>query len=86
MTDRRLSPAHRIRARRPHRGAVVFTPYEQPPVKASKALAAAVVTVLGLVGVTLSDGATQLVAAVVQLLLVTFAVWRTVNRPKGPRP
>lgn len=73
-----------------HRGAAAGSPvpvrYEQPDVKASKAVVAAVVTVLGLLGVTLSDGATQLVVAVLQLVLVTYGVWRTVNAPKGPRP
>jgi hypothetical protein len=48
----------------------------------SKAIAAAVTSLLGLLGVTLSDGGQQLVVAVVTLAVVTFSVWRVRNHPK----
>ena len=53
--------------------------------KPTKAVVAAVLTLIGLLGVTLTDGQTQLVAAVVQLAVVTYAVWRTTNAPKPRR-
>jgi hypothetical protein len=53
--------------------------------KPTKAIVAAVLTLLGLVGVTVTDGTTQLVTAAVQLLLVTYGVWRAHNAPRRPR-
>jgi hypothetical protein len=57
----------------------------QPPADdttSSKALTAALLNLLGLLGVTLSDGTQQVVAAVVTLAVVTFGVWRVRNHPK----
>jgi hypothetical protein len=53
--------------------------------KPTKAIVAAVLTVLGLLGVTLTDGGSQLVAAIVQLVVVGYGVWRVPNRPKPKR-
>lgn len=49
--------------------------------KPTKAIVAAVLTLLGLIGVTVTDGTTQLVTAAVQLALVTYGVWRARNKP-----
>lgn len=57
-----------------------------PATKSTKALVAAVLTVLGLLGLQLTEGTTQLVVAIVQLLAVTYGVWRTHNGPKAQGP
>ena len=54
------------------------------PTKPSKAMVAAVVTALGLLGVRVTDGTAQVLVMVLQLALVVFGVWRTWNHPKSP--
>lgn len=54
----------------------------QSDTKSTKAIVAAIVTMLGSMGVVVSDGTIQLIAAGVQLVLVTFGVWRAHNAPK----
>jgi hypothetical protein len=75
--QRHLSPAELTRAKREVLAGI--------PTKPTKALVAALLTLLGLMGVTLTDGQTQLLMAAVQLLVVSYGVWRTVNAPKGDK-
>jgi hypothetical protein len=53
--------------------------------KATKAQLAAVVTILGLVGIHVTSGTAELIVGVVQLALVTFGVWRVRNAQKPPK-
>jgi hypothetical protein len=53
-----------------------------PATKSTKALVAAVLTLAGLLGIHLTDGTAQLVVAIVQLVAVTYGVWRAYNAPK----
>jgi hypothetical protein len=52
--------------------------------KPTKALVAAVVTLAGMVGITLTTGKAQAIVMVVQLVLVVYGVWRARNAPKPP--
>lgn len=56
----------------------------QLPTKPTKAYVAAVVTLLGLVGIHVTTGTAQAVVMVAQLLIVVYGVWRAANRPKLP--
>lgn len=57
---------------------------EQLPTKARKAYVAAVVTLLGLVGIQVTTGTAQALVMLGQLLLVVYGVWRTRNPAKLP--
>lgn len=54
------------------------------PTKPTKAVVAAVVTMLGLVGIHVTSGTAQLIVMVGQLVLVVFGVWRARNKPTHP--
>jgi hypothetical protein len=54
------------------------------PLKPTKALVAALITVAGLVGLQLTEGTAQLIVMAAQLVLVTYGVWRARNEPKEP--
>lgn len=93
----KLSRTHRNTRRRPAAGGLVSVPSEQGvvrvpasvltelPTKPSKALVAAVLTLAGLVGIHLTSGTAQAVVVVLQVVLVTYGVWRTRNVPKATR-
>lgn len=51
--------------------------------KPTKAYVAAVVTILGLVGIHVTAGTAQALVMVGQLVLVVYGVWRTHNAPKA---
>lgn len=70
------------RARARNAGASGIVPDVQT--KPTKALVALVVTLAGLAGIQLTDGAAQLVVMGLQLLLVVYGVWRARNAPKDP--
>ena len=55
-----------------------------PATKPTKAYVAAVVTILGLVGIQVTTGTAQVIVMVLQLVLVVYGVWRAYNRPKLP--
>lgn len=60
-------------------------PYVPAPTKPTKAIVAAVLSLLGAVGLTVSDGTTQIITGAVQVLIITYGVWRAVNRPRDGR-
>jgi len=55
---------------------------EQLPATSTKAMVAAVVTMLGLVGITVTTGTAQVIVMVAQLVLVVYGVWRARNHVK----
>jgi len=72
------------RVRRPRPAAAQTIHYAQT--KPSKAVTAAVITVAGLFGITLTDGTAQLIVMGLQLVAVVYGVWRTYNAPKRTVP
>lgn len=62
----------------------VARPPVQVPTKPSKAVVAAVITLLGLVGIQVTTGTAQALVMLGQLVLVVYGVWRTRNPPKLP--
>lgn len=50
--------------------------------KPNKALAAAITAMLAALGVTTTSGTTELVVAILGVLVNAYAVWRTYNPPK----
>jgi hypothetical protein len=56
---------------------------ETLPRKPTKAVVAALVTILGLVGIHVTTGTAQLLVMVAQLVVVVYGVWRARNRPKA---
>lgn len=83
----KLSRTHKNGRRRRQTAAGVSVPGEQIvwPTKPTKAYVAAVITLLGLVGIHLTTGTAQALVMVGQLLLVAYGVWRVHNHPKPPR-
>lgn len=76
-----LSGRHKNGRGRPPRPAGVSVRGEQPTT-ATKAQVAALVTVLGLVGIHITTGTAQAIVMVAQLALVFYGVWRVRNRRK----
>lgn len=56
-----------------------------PEQTAAKAIAALVLSVLGAIGITVTDGTGQLIVAAVNVAIIVYGVWRVRNRPKGRR-
>jgi hypothetical protein len=83
-THRRRAPAAAVSV--PSEQGMVRVPasvFTDLPTKPSKALVAAVLTIAGLLGLHLTSGTAQAVVVVLQVVLVTYGVWRTRNVPKA---
>lgn len=53
------------------------------PTRPTKAIVAAVITLAGVVGIHLTHGTAELVVGLVQLVLVSYGVWRARNKPQA---
>lgn len=62
--------------------AVPTSVLESLPRKPTKAVVAALVTVLGLVGIHVTTGTAQLLVMVAQVVIVFYGVWRARNHPR----
>lgn len=78
------SPRHRNRQLPADAGGQLPVRIEQLPTKPTKAYVAAVVVLLGLIGIHVTSGTAQALVMLGQLLLTVYGVWRATNRPKLP--
>lgn len=82
---RNLSRRNKKPAAAADAGPAVSVRPEQLPTRPTKAYVAAVVTILGLVGINVTTGTAQAIVMVAQLVLVVYGVWRARNLPRPTR-
>lgn len=78
----KLSRSHKNRRELAPPAPPKLSPGDMVPRKPTKAIVAAVVTVLGLVGIHVTTGTAQAIVMVGQVVLVVYGVWRARNLPK----